>query len=538
MVALNCKETYPDIFTPVPDTEPPNGPTYQDNLERKRLYLAVRRLLQDNFGFDPDGSTTARPEDFPAGFGKRGKSSGAKIWDDLLREEKVLFVSVYGILRSRNYTDPSLGKLDIGLPGADDIVFVEEGETVLIVDRFIEATTEAVKRYNANKQLFIRVFEVLLREGAELADDGTPISTTVVTRQVAEVTGRLIDQRISADNPQIRRFVINALSQALGDDIEGNEADTDIRLPDLDVGTAVEIIGANVDAVSLVYFSAMLEELKFYAVMDKIAEQFMVGMVPVSRGPAGNKIYEWIRRAPERFTEIERRGIYGRVLGLAQGSANEGVPNREFPDLWLRFLSTVNLLHRDKESRDTKKVVSQQAHKAARDLAVNLSLHGYGVAHFAAIDMQRWIGFIQDVLSQGDLLKAYGVNDRWQLVERVSSLYLNGAMNGVRYRTMANSGGKIIGWIADRAPQLSAVNPPSDDFFLDPFLVSHVNQLLAVTGTGIAVIDQRVEPVDLSMQPTIPTMSSGNGASHIASSPVIRSALEQAGIGNLPGIPV
>ena len=538
MVALNCRESYPDIYSPIPVHEDPhNGPTAEENRRRKILYLAVRRILRDNFGFDPDNSTTVRPEDFPSGFGKKGKSAGAKIWDDLLREEKVLFTSVYGVLLSRNFTDPSFGKLAIGLPGPDDIMFVQEGETIFIVDRFIEATTDAVKLYNANKATFTKVFEVLLREGADLAEDGSPVNTTLQTRQLAEVSGRLIDDRVSPDHPQFRRFVINALSQALGATIDGNASDIDIRLPDLNVGTAVEIIGSNVSAVSLIYFSAMLEELKLFQVMEKISEQFMVGMVPISRGPAGNRIYDWIQRAPERFTEVERRGIYGRVIGLAQGSATDLMPNREFPDLWIRFLSTINLLEREQGITTTPLVTAEQAHKAARDLSVNLSLHGYGIAHFGAVQMQAWIEYILETLNQPELLKAYGVNDWRQLVERVSALYCNGAANAVRFITMADSGGKIIRFLARNAPQIAAVHPPAPGFFLNPELVAHVNQWLAVTGNGSTTIDQRTAPVDLSAQPTIPTLASGNGARPITSSPVIRQALEQAGIGSLPAIP-
>jgi hypothetical protein len=547
MVAQNCKEYYPDIYTNIPPNEDPErGATAQMNRNRRILYLAVRRVLRDNFGFDPDGSTTVRPEDFPSGFGKRGTSAGAKVWDTLFKQEKVFFASVYGLLLARNYTDPSLGKLAIGLPGPEDILFQEGDDTVLIVDRFIEATTDAVKLFNANRSLFFRVFEVLAREGAETLEDGTPVRITVHSRQLAEVTRRLVDDRIAADHPQIRRFVINALSQALGATIDGNASDIDIHPPSLDVGTAVEILRENVHAVSLIYFSAMLEELKFWAVMDKIAEQFMGGMIPISRGPAGDRIYEWIRETPQRLNEAERRGIYGRVLGLAQGASAEGAPNREFADLWLRFLSTVNLLHRER-GQDVglgqrivavvPSVSEEQAHKAARDLSVNISLHGYGIAHFGAVEMQRSITFIRDTLNHSELLKAYAVNDWRQLVERVSSLYLNGAVNGVRYVTMAQSGAAVITWLARNAPRIAADHPLGERFFLTHDLVPHVNQWLAVTGNGSTVIEQRTQPIDLAAQPTIPSMFSGNGARVSTSSPVIRQALEQAGIGGLPAIP-
>src|SRR5262245_27023704 len=102
-----CKEIYPDIFKPIPPGEGPGGPTDKKNQESKILYLAVRHLLRRLFNFDPDGSTTVTPEDFPEGYGKR---RGGPVRPALEFEEKVQVASVMGYRRSHGYEDPSLGK--------------------------------------------------------------------------------------------------------------------------------------------------------------------------------------------------------------------------------------------------------------------------------------------------------------------------------------------------------------------------------------------------------------------------------------------
>ncbi|HEU4561506.1 MAG TPA: hypothetical protein VFS20_26870 [Longimicrobium sp.] len=546
--ATQCTEHYPDIFTPVPATEKPGPdgqkPTERENKRRKILYLAVRHLLRKNFSFDPDNSTTVRPQDFPNGFGKKGPSVGTKTYEELLLEEKVLFASVYGVLLSRNLADPSLGRAATGTAGPNDIYVPPadaDGEIVLIVERFVEALTDAVKRFNANRALFREVFRVLLLEGRKEPDDPDS-DTTLHTRLLAEVTGRLIEDRIPADHPQIRRFVLTALTQALSSRVDGTASDIDIRDIDLEAGTAVDIVASNVLAVAGLYRAAMLEEMKLFAVADKVAEHFTIGMIPISRGPAGDRLFTWIREAPNRFTEVERRAIYGRVLGLAQGNAQNQLPNREFSDLWIRFLSIVSVLSRETGIQVPRSATSEQALKAARDLAVNLSLHGFGVAHFAAVETQQLLQQVLDMLQQAEILAAYGTSDYLQLTDRLSGMYLGGSVNTVRYRTMAQAGFNIMRWLADHAPQLSSSSIVSSTaLFADPLLVDNVERWLAVTGTPDASVQKYTDPVDLKTQPLIPSFAptsalGGNGTVDRAA--VVRNALEQAGLGGaLPAVP-
>src|SRR5258708_31285682 len=198
----------------------------------------------------------------------------------------------------------------------------------------------------------------------------------------------------------------------------------------------------------------MVEDLKFFGVADKVGEEFVTGMVPISRGVAGDAMYDYFKAAPDRLTEIERRGLYARAFGLAQGSVEEPLPNREFSDLWIRFLSGVSLINRQ-ATQEKQVVTNEYVFKNARDLAVNLSLHGYGAAHFAAVELQELIKEVKKMLSFQDILNAYGVRDYNQLIERVSALYLGGAVNRVRQRTMATTGSKIIQVPGHHAPPLS-----------------------------------------------------------------------------------
>jgi hypothetical protein len=562
------KELYPDIF----DSNLTGGERAPANVARKRLYLAVRHLLREYFGItggngsvpapgDPPNRMAIKPADFPRNFGAPDADMFTKVTAD-----KVRFVAVYGHLLMSGYSDPSQGRLERGTSGTGDIVLKENawkpeakhphavGEDygvefgppgpfrVHIVPAFVDQFTKAVQKYNASAGLYEQVFRRLREEGRGPVNGGYA-DTEISSKQVAEVTERLINEGISSTDPHIVRHVINALSQSLGGVVDAHPSTLSIDLPDLDAGTTVEIIPDNVLATSGIYYSAQLEEMKLYASMERIVEHFATGMLPISRGRAADRIYQWIKKTPERISEIERRGTYGRVLGMAMGGATDMLPNREFIDLWVRFVSTVSQKIREAYSDERQQVSAEQIHKAGRDLAVNLSLHGYGWAHPAAIEMQQIARQVIDVINEPEVLTAYGVKDRWQLVDRVSTLYLGGSVNGVKHRTMAATGAEIIKWLANnhailasgqtsRLQLLVAAGQPTDDFVR---LAEWCERWLAVTGTPDAQAEANTDPVDLQQQYTVPMLGQSPGAMPQA----VRDALDSVGGGgSLPNLPV
>ncbi len=331
----------------------------------------------------------------------------------------------------------------------------------------------------------------------------TPI---IYAKQLAEVTRRLREQGVLDSDPQLYSKFQNAFQIVLGGAVAQRASQISIDLPDIENDVQADILPDNVNATRALYFAAQLEELKLFAVADKVADQFQTGMIPLTRSAGGEAIYRYIREAINRFTENERRSIYARCFGFAQGSVDEPMPNREFNDLWIRFLSAVSYLRQLQNSMQPQVVTQSQIFKNARDLAVNLSLHGYGIAHFAAVELQDLLKNILKMLSYPDVLQAYGVLDVWQLVERVSALYLGGAVNSVRQRTLASAGSTIIGWLAKKQSILRGATG-NLDVGHDEELGQAVERWLAVTGTVEDAVQKYSEPVSIATQPTIPTLS-------------------------------
>jgi hypothetical protein len=273
-----------------------------------------------------------------------------------------------------------------------------------------------------------------------------------------------------------------------------------------------EIVAENIRATGPIYTSAMLEELKVFQVTDKLVAAFQNGLLPVKKSVA-RRLYQYWRESAQRLTEQERKSLYRRVLGLPGGDPDV-VPNQEFGGLWIRFLSSVSELARQRTTDLGPQATTEQKTRAAgRDLAQNLSLYGYGAAFFAATELRNQIDQIVQLLSDREIQQVYGARDMWQVVDRVANLNLGGAANSTRYRTRASSGAAIIAWLANnvrkvsgsgRAPLLTLKNKSSQPGKLgtlaiksptDADLVAACEQWLAVSGTSDGSVDDFSQPV-------------------------------------------
>jgi hypothetical protein len=282
-------------------------------------------------------------------------------------------------------------------------------------------------------------------------------------RNLASVVRRLNNDHVSAADPWLSSRMENAYNQLTGLVNGGSPSAMDIVLPDLDEAVDVEIQKENLHAVQAIYFVYMLEEMRIFQVVERIVELFRQGLLPLGRGIAGDFLFSYYRKTSERITETERRDLYLRLFG-APGGTPGAEPNREFNELWLRFISAVSSFARQNtvehllRSTIPSAVSQEQVRKAARDLGANLSRNGYGIAYFAATELQQTILEFRDVLQDPELRAALGAKDMFQVIDTINVNYLGGARNTHRYRTQSKAGAVIIRWIANNAARLSNIS--------------------------------------------------------------------------------
>jgi hypothetical protein len=429
--------------------------------------------------------------------------AAAAAYADLTSSERSL-AAVYGLLELDNQTAPDL-------------------------PRFSQAVSSGLGEYYGSDggRLFDEVLKILLEEGEQTAQlqargqaRNAPVPLIEIrANQWAAVVRALRAQGVQADSEHLPLLVRDALGRTVGAGQDAPPDSIDIDLPDLEAQSDLQIQANNVRAMQAIYFAAMLEEVNMFRVVDTLVVQFQNGMLPLGRGNAGRFLYAYWKKSINRFTEVERRNLYARTYGFPGGEASQETVNREFDDLWLRFVSAVTSYVRQFQvddllrSRAPFSLSQEQVRKSARDLAANLSLHGYGIAYFAATDLQNQIQEIITLLSDPDIKTAYGARDMWQVIDQVATLELGGAKNSIRYRTMATAGAIIIRWLAEHAPQLAASNqapildvsqirnppvrPKGQKPTVNPTdkdLVDACDQWLAVTGTQEDSVEQYAQP--------------------------------------------
>jgi hypothetical protein len=435
------------------------------------------------------------------------------------------FAAVYGILLRDGHTDPGSGPIYDTDPG------FTPSQT------FSDALALARGEYYGNIQLYDNVLGILLTLGGKATplDDGfgDPFGEPHIEvrgDQLATVVRSLLQQGVLANDPLLNLKAEAALSAAIGANDGAPPSSIAIDLPDLEQQTDVEIIPANLQAMQAIYFAAMLEEVRIFDVTEKLLEFFQLGMLPLGKGRAGDLLYNYWRQSTTRMTQVERRNLYARCFGLPGGDASQGQPNREFSDLWLRFVSSTSSYVRQLtvdnllRATDPVPVNAEQVRKAGRDLGANLSLHGYGVAYFAATELQKQLNDVIALLSDEEIKRAYGARNMWGVIDQVAALELGGARNSVRYRTMATAGAIVIRWLADHADLLAksgrntiidtrqvrnplAQRPPGTKVTSHPTdadLVDACEQWLAVTGTQDQRVEEMAQPVDVASAPTRP----------------------------------
>lgn len=434
--------------------------------------------------------------------GKVGEPDEGKFPGALGKMEKV-FAAIYGILALDNQA-PRDFEWTTDAAGTS-LVFKSDDA------RFKRAVAAAMGEYTANAELFENTLPTIAAEGGGVLD----------SVKWASVVRKLKSRSIAADHPNLTLLTTEALTDEIGAADGAAPSSIEIAFPDLEESSDVQIIANNVMAMQIFYPSWMLEEARFYDVYDKIEELFLNQMLPISRGSAGDRIYARWKKSTQRISKPERLNFYASCFGAAGGNPALVNQNREFNDLWLRFVSAVSEFGRKLQVDDLLRtriplsVSTEVVRKSARDLAANLSLHGYGVAYFAATELQNEINDVKDILSDEEVRLAYGARDMRQLIEQVSIYELGGARDVTRYFTMATSGAIIIRWLAKKAPDLSGsylrpildinvvrkptMRQPTVKATKDPTdrdLVDACEQWLAVTGTPDDRVSEFAQPVE------------------------------------------
>ncbi|MBT8409598.1 MAG: hypothetical protein KJN93_08235 [Alphaproteobacteria bacterium] len=332
--------------------------------------------------------------------------------------------------------------------------------------RFNRAFYEALGEARSMADLGILVLPILSIEGDPDGRGGAVPQVNAV--EFAEVMRELVRRGVTANEYQLRRRVNEALNKLQRRGEGGPLDDIGIVPPDLGEVSGTTVERENVLLMGPMIVAAMMDEVKAFQTLDHIVQRFQDATLVRFSQDAGQKLYRWWREAPNRMSEMERRTFYAITLGIPGGEPSNFV-NRGFNDLFLRFVSsvsdTIRSLEHEHHGLSAIYLTShqQQCRKAARDLVENLSLHGYGMAQFAAKELSVQVNEVIDILSDEDIRANFGARDMWQVIDQVASLELGGAKSTSRYRTLATCGTIITAWLGNNIKLIMSPTGPLID---------------------------------------------------------------------------
>ena len=192
----------------------------------------------------------------------------------------------------------------------------------------------------------------------------------------------------------------------------------------------------DVQAAAALYAAFQLEELGVLQVCDRLVELHHRGGLPIAGiGPAAALLDAyWLGRA-ERMPEDERRELYAGTVGPG------------FDHLLGRLAAAIT--DYDAASREADIAWS------ADELRSRIDAHLDEPAREAIPLLHAQLGDALAILSDSEVLQAYGSRDSWQLVDHLSRLELGGTRDIVRHQALATTGTILLGWLGEPGEPVS-----------------------------------------------------------------------------------
>jgi len=362
-------------------------------------------------------------------------------------DDDALVAAIIGMMVLDGNTDPSLPSFHDGFwnirretsinPKQSDGTDVPYSDACSTI-----ATTIASGRSGSSDGVYYQELAFVARHVLE-GSDQAPVDSGTFFGQI-----RVVDDQYVSQGPVADTLDIPSLAGA-----DGGTAPDDVR-PD------------NIRAVAVIYAAWQLEQVRVFEVVDRITETWWNGQLPNSVGDTGSRLLDQYYWSSEfRLSDAARHMQYGRVLGAPGGEVSTEVqPNTQFNDLLMRFVSSLAEYDRQQRVGDivsgqktgTLTLTGEQVRQSGRNLAANASLYGFGGTQFAARRLADHAQQAFAILNAPDIQSAYGVDGPWKVIERVTTTEFGASPNIVKFRTMADSGKRLLDLIAKYSTKWSS----------------------------------------------------------------------------------
>jgi hypothetical protein len=220
------------------------------------------------------------------------------------------------------------------------------------------------------------------------------------------------------------------------------------------------VIPSQLHAAAELYYIYQHERMKIFQVIDVLRRLFREGRMRIQRGPGARALYLIEKWKPLRYKLRDRMVSYRRAFNYSAAPTPAGaIVNRNFHNQLVAFMTAVAQYFRDLligevirggqliEQRPFGSVATIQ--RIGLDLRYALDRASYGNIVSLTNETGHYLKTVLQLLETPDILKAFDAPTKWDVVEIVSNRYLGGMGEISQRANMAESGRRILQWIAD-----------------------------------------------------------------------------------------
>lgn len=226
--------------------------------------------------------------------------------------------------------------------------------------------------------------------------------------------------------------------------------------PDFDAS----VIPSQLHASAELYYIYQHERMKVFKVIDVLRRLFQDGRMRIQRGPGARGLYILEKWKPLRYSISDRMIAYRRVFNYGAAPAPAGaVINRTFHHQLVAFMTAVAQYFRDLligevirggqliDQRPFGSVATVQ--RLGIDLRFAVDRASYGNILALTHEVGHYLKTALELFDTPDIKKAFDANTKWDVIEIVSNRYLGGMAEISQRAKMAESGRRILLWVAD-----------------------------------------------------------------------------------------
>ncbi len=254
-----------------------------------------------------------------------------------------------------------------------------------------------------------------------------------------------------------------------------------------------EVIPENITAAgTLDYIYEIGENMGVFRVVDTLLRNWANGLLPIEKGPAAKRLYDYLKRQSDRLTQEERSLIYQRVLNKGKAKVSNGMAvNEQFPFLWNKLMNEVATFIEKAEKvngslEETSSISHQAIYEATKELQSNLSEYSTGIALTKIQGLYDQLKNCLDIIGDKEIAGHYCSTRRknvWAVIEQISKKEFGCVPNIQAHRDMAQSGNKIFDWLANFNEESNTADRLND------FLQAAETYMLAAAAVESAIPD-------------------------------------------------